>query len=59
MIDESTANLDSNTGKIIIELLKKVAKDMNTTIIVATHEQGIADQTDMVFQMKDGKLMKK
>ena len=57
LADEPTGNLDSATGKIIIKLLKDLAKTKNTTIIAVTHDQGIADQTEVTFHLKDGKLV--
>lgn len=59
LADEPTGNLDSNTGKIIVDLLKRLAKSENTTIIAVTHDQSIADQAEVVLHMKDGKLSRK
>jgi putative ABC transport system ATP-binding protein len=59
LADEPTGNLDSNTGKIIVDLLKRLAKSENTTIIAVTHDQSIADQAEVVLHMKDGKLNRK
>ncbi len=56
LADEPTGNLDSATGKIIIDLLKNLAKSENTTIIAVTHDVGIASQAKMIFKLKDGKL---
>ena len=56
LADEPTGNLDSVTGKIIIDLLKTLAKVEETTIIAATHDRGIASQAQMTFELKDGKL---
>jgi len=56
LADEPTGNLDSATGKIIIDLLKFLAQSEETTIIVATHDKGIADQAKITFKLKDGKL---
>jgi putative ABC transport system ATP-binding protein len=58
LADEPTGNLDSNTGKIIIELLKKLAKTANTTVIAVTHDESIAKNAQMTFTLKDGKLVK-
>jgi len=58
LADEPTGNLDSATGKIIINLLKKIAKDEETTIIAVTHDDGIAAEAEMTFRLKDGKLVK-
>jgi putative ABC transport system ATP-binding protein len=57
LADEPTGNLDSVTGKVIIDLLKKLAVSEKTIIIAVTHDQGIADQADLVFRMKDGRLV--
>ncbi|OQB06459.1 MAG: Macrolide export ATP-binding/permease protein MacB [bacterium ADurb.Bin212] len=59
LADEPTGNLDSNTGRTIVDLLKRLAKSENTTIIAVTHDQTIADQAEVVLQMKDGKLSMK
>lgn len=56
LADEPTGNLDSATGKVIIDLLKKLAKTQKTTVIAVTHDEGIAKQAEKVFHMKDGKL---
>lgn len=58
LADEPTGNLDSATGKIIIKLLKDLAKSENTTIVAVTHDEGIAAQAEMTFKLKDGKLVK-
>lgn len=58
LADEPTGNLDSATGKIIITLLKNLAKKENTTIIAVTHDEGIAGESEIVFRLKDGRLMK-
>ena len=58
LADEPTGNLDSATGAIIIKLLKGLAKTENTTIIAVTHDQSIADQAEVTFKLKDGKLVK-
>ena len=56
LADEPTGNLDSATGKIIIDLLKKLAKIEKTTIIAVTHDQGIAQEAKIKFTLKDGRL---
>jgi putative ABC transport system ATP-binding protein len=58
LADEPTGNLDSHTGKIIFELLKKLSKSQKTTIIVVTHDLEIAQKTDQTYNLKDGKLKK-
>lgn len=56
--DESTSALDPNTTKSILELLKRVNRELGITIVVITHEmQVIKDICDHVAVMKDGKIM--
>ncbi|XOB42459.1 MAG: ABC transporter ATP-binding protein [Candidatus Nealsonbacteria bacterium] len=55
--DEPTGNLDSVTGKKIMELLKTFHKKEKKTIIVVTHDPNIADYSKTIFNIKDGKIM--
>jgi putative ABC transport system ATP-binding protein len=59
LADEPTGNLDSQTGKMIFDLLHGLAKSENTTIIVVTHDLEIAGKTDKTFRLQDGKLQGK
>ncbi len=56
LADEPTGNLDSQTGKMIFDLLHNLAKSEKTTIIVVTHDLAIAGKTDHMFRLQDGKL---
>lgn len=58
LADEPTGNLDSHTGKVIIDLLRSLAKNEKTTILAVTHDHGIAKLADVTFQLQDGKLTK-
>ena len=57
LADEPTGNLDSTTGKMIFDLLHKLSRSENTTIIAVTHDLGVAGKTDLTFKLKDGKLI--
>jgi putative ABC transport system ATP-binding protein len=57
LADEPTGNLDSNTSRLIVDLLRELSRKENTTIIVVTHDLNITKHTDMTFQLKDGKLI--
>ena len=52
--DEPTGDLDSVTGKQVMDLLKKFHQETKTTIIVITHEQDIAAYAERKIMMKDG-----
>lgn len=56
LADEPTGNLDSTTGKKIFDLLHKLSRTENTTIIAVTHNLDIAGKTDRTFKLRDGKL---
>jgi putative ABC transport system ATP-binding protein len=56
LADEPTGNLDSQTGKMVFDLLHHLAKSENTTIITVTHDLAIAGKTDVTFRLKDGRL---
>ena len=56
LADEPTGNLDSKNSKEVIELLKLSSKKYNQTLIVITHDMGIAEQADRVITIADGEL---
>lgn len=59
LADEPTGNLDSATGKLIINLLKRLSKVERTTILAVTHDLGIAHKADRTFHLRDGRLVRK
>ena len=54
LADEPTGNLDSGNEENVVALLKELAHEDGYTVIVITHSQKVADETDHVFRMKDG-----
>jgi ABC-type lipoprotein export system ATPase subunit len=54
LADEPTGNLDSGNEENVVALLKELAHEDGYTVIVITHNQRVADETDHVFRMKDG-----
>jgi putative ABC transport system ATP-binding protein len=56
LADEPTGNLDSQTGKMIFDLLHTLSRSEKTTVIVVTHDLDIAGRTDITFHLQDGKL---
>jgi len=59
LADEPTGNLDTDTGKVIVDLMHDLAKTEKTTILAVTHDSEIAKQTDRTYRLKDGKLVEK
>lgn len=57
LADEPTANLDSKTGQSIIELMKEMNSELNTTFIFSTHDRSIVDIADRVIQLLDGLIV--
>ncbi len=56
LADEPTANLDSATGESIIELMKKINREMETTFIFSTHDANIVRIADHVVRLHDGQV---
>lgn len=57
LCDEPTGALDYKTGKSILKLLQDTAKNLNTTVIIITHNGAIKDIADNVFELKDGTIV--
>jgi len=58
MADEPTGNLDSRSGREIMELLLSLNRDQGVTVIVVTHDSAIGAETDRIISLKDGLLEK-
>ena len=58
LCDEPTGALDSKTGKKIIILLQKLAKEKNYVVVVVTHNEKLASVADRVIELSDGKIVK-
>jgi ABC-type lipoprotein export system ATPase subunit len=56
LADEPTGNLDSATGNAILELLRQIATEQKTTILMATHSAEAAAYVDAAVRMRDGRI---
>jgi lipoprotein-releasing system ATP-binding protein len=56
LADEPTGNLDSRTGKQILQVLKTASRDIGQTVVMVTHDTAIAAAADRVLHLQDGKL---
>ena len=57
LADEPTGNLDSKTGRAIIELLRDMAVKENRSVVVVTHDARIGETVDTVYRLEDGVLL--
>ena len=55
--DEPTGNLDTKTGEIILEILRKLNKEEGYTVIVVTHDSRVAQHSDKIINLLDGQVL--
>lgn len=56
LADEPTGNLDSDTTETVYSLLREINKERGTTFLVITHDRRIAEKTDRIVEVKDGRI---
>jgi len=57
LADEPTANLDHKTAYMVIELMKKMRDEFNTTFIFSTHDQKIVGEAEIIYTLEDGQIV--
>ena len=55
--DEPTGDLDSQTGKIVIDLIRSFAKEKETAVILVTHDMEMANTCDSIIRIRDGRIV--
>jgi lipoprotein-releasing system ATP-binding protein len=58
LADEPTGNLDSQTGKQILTVVREVSRQIKQTVVMVTHDADLAAGADRVLHLRDGKLAK-
>ena len=56
--DEPTGNLDGKSGREVLALLKYVSAEFGVTLILVTHDLGVAEQADRVLTLSDGRVVR-
>jgi ABC-type lipoprotein export system ATPase subunit len=56
LADEPTGNLDTVTGNVILELLKRLTRELKTATLLATHSAEAAALADAIVRLRDGKI---
>ena len=59
LADEPTGNLDSGTGKQVIELLMKVNREHGRTLVLVTHDPELAAMADEIIALRDGRIVER
>ena len=57
LCDEPTGNLDKKSGEEVMNLLKRLNKENGKTVIIVTHDNGIASQCGRIIELSDGKII--
>jgi putative ABC transport system ATP-binding protein len=56
LADEPTGNLDTSTGNVILQLLKRLTRELHTALLMATHSAEAAAIADAIVRLRDGKI---
>jgi lipoprotein-releasing system ATP-binding protein len=57
MGDEPTGNLDKKNSDIVLGIFKELCVEFNQTLLIVTHDESFADQTDRIIRMEDGRII--
>ncbi len=56
LCDEPTGNLDSKTGRQVMEIVKRMNKEKDVTVVLVTHDLSLADYADRIVRIRDGRI---
>lgn len=57
LADEPTAQLDTDRGKTVMSLMKKLAKEKHSAVIVVTHDRRMVEDFDRIYMLEDGRMV--
>ena len=57
MADEPTGNLDGENGRIVLDMMLHLRRDHGTTLVLVTHDAPLADLSDRVIRLRDGRVV--
>lgn len=57
LCDEPTGNLDSKTGRQVMDIIKRMNKEHGVTVILVTHDLSLADYAERIVRLRDGKIV--
>lgn len=57
LADEPTGALDSQTGRVVMNIFHKIHKDQGRTIVLITHDKDLANETERIITIKDGEIV--
>ena len=58
LADEPTASLDSETGRMLVDLMLEITREQDCTLLISTHDPDLFPLADKVIHLKDGRLEK-
>ncbi len=58
LADEPTGNLDSQTGKVILEMLRNLLTEQHLTLVLVTHDPQVAARADRIVHLRDGRIQR-
>ena len=54
--DEPTGNLDGQTGRMVVDLLRELNRELGVTLVLVTHDLGVAEQAERIIHLTDGRI---
>ena len=57
LADEPTGNLDSENGRVVLDMMLGLRREHGTTLVLVTHDPAVAELADRVIRLRDGRLV--